>query len=274
MGQEVRGGSFFSSHAEVAQLAIRVMTKTYHPSKSDAAYLFAHTPANMWPVILKGSDLYRKNCVGKLVILGLAKKIMRRGDDGKLVPDYGTPAMTDSHTTEESPTEIHTGWRFWKDRLCGCGAKGGDVIISELADPVYVGRAYNTHTEAVGFVQMAKARGWHDLTVVSPYWHIIRATAEVVTAVLNHHPKAMVFVEPCDICSDDWLGEGTLQSQSDTKPKARMDSLVDEVAKMDACYRQGDTDLRSAREILEYFNWRDRECGVRYKAELARACMD
>ena len=273
MGKEaVHNGTFFANTAEAVQLTMRVMESSV--GSADAAYLFAHTPANMWPVILKGNEIYRNNGVKKLVILGLAKKKMRTEPDGKMAPDYGTPAMADSDLAEEKPIIIHSGCRDWKERLCFYGVKEEDIVISELADPVYTGPAYNTHTEAVGFVQMAKVRGWRYLLVVSPDWHIMRATAEVVTAALNYYPEVEIFTGRGGIFEGDWDGKATLQSQSDAKPKPRMDSLADEIAKMDTYYRQGDSDLRCAREILEYFKMRDQRCREAWKKRLDYLAMD
>ncbi len=260
MGREVREGSFFSSHAEAVQLTLRCMDDADRFSGyCDAGYLFAVTPENTFPIIARAAKLYKNTNgvrVGKLVLLGLARK--RAGD-------YGTPAMSDSLEDYGGPL-LHLGHRGWKFRLRQDGVLEKDIITSLLSEPIYEAKFYNTHTEAVAFIKMARDNDWRNLVIISHSAHIVRATAETVTAALNFYPKARVFVAAGRNLS--WIEQAT-QSQSDNA-KSRIASVVDEVARLDTYYRYGDTDLRPAKEILAYFDERDGEC----KAAFDALCMD
>lgn len=263
-----REGTFFANPTEAVQLTLRVMDDPVC-GHADAAYLFAVTPENMDPIIEVGAKLYcmsivqvvahYKLRVGKVVFLGLARKCLG---------DYGTPAMSDSQIEPHvlNVNWVHSGYEDWRQRLVDRGVSKDDIIVNPLSEPMYEKRFYHTHTEAVAFVKLAKERGWKNLVIVSHSAHILRATAETVTAVLNHYPEAKVFVAPGRGLS--WC-ETALQSQSDSS-KSRIDSMNDEIAKMDDYYRRSDSDLRSAKEILAYFKKRDRQM----EAEFEMRCLD
>lgn len=230
-------GSFFTTTAEALELSMRVLADTEPEGKADALCVFGQTKDNEGSVVQTAMEVMaaaKANCV---VFLQTGTLITR---------------------------EIyHLDWasRFAAAGIPGESIIGGSLLPSPalaLSEPKAEGMwekerlAASTHTEALCFVELAKSRGWQTVYITASPFHQLRAFAEIATTALWLYPSLKIFNrvgKPLPWTTTAIHSQNVLAAR-------RCELAVPEWERLENYHQKGD--LASAREILNYLNWRDK----------------
>jgi hypothetical protein len=215
-------------------------------------YIHALSPDDAEGNLDEGAFLIENRFINRLYILGLGRKYKGQ---------YASPAIADDEPACLEAQMSHSGFRVWRLRLNERGVENFYIGILRLEQPEYQARYYHTHAEAVSLVQLIKGdRSIARLFVVSSGWHIVRAACEVVSQVIVQGLAGgdrflPVYIVPAwESPARAWTQKG-LGSQSTVGAKTPLEELENELAKLKAYCAKGD--LKTAQEILAYFDQRD-----------------
>lgn len=220
------------------------------------AYIHALSPDDTAGNIARGAELHQEGFADYIFVLGLGRKYKGQ---------YGARAMADDEPAHPTAQMMHSGWREWMRLLDEEGVPKNNIGILQLENPEYQEKYYHTHTEAVSLVKMIKASDAliTRLIVVSAAWHIVRAACEVVSQVIvqglaGEDRFLPVYIAPAwGAFARAWTEAG-LGSQSTAGALTPLQELGCELGKIKKYC--GWRDLKTAQEILAYFDRRDARC--------------
>lgn len=164
--------SWCEDPADLFRLATLVMSDFNPFGKSDAAYLYGHTPDNELSILEAGLELYRSGATKNLVLCGC----------GPYVPPNSPP----------DTRIVYSGGDIWREWLVEHGVKSEDILFMDSPRPPLS----HTGTDAYRFVSFAKTRGWRVVTVVACPMHMFRAFVCTVACVLQNYPELLVYAQP------------------------------------------------------------------------------
>lgn len=211
-------GKFCSDGKTWFELLTRIICDTESGDIADSAYVFGQTSANQDSALLAAAALYQGKKTKNIVI--------------GVLEGFG---------------ECYPGFEVWREKLAELGVPSEHIIaISIVGDP-----PANTNTEAKSFVRFALKNNWRRVYVVAPPIHVVRAFINTISANTFAGSGLMIYAHAGR--PDAWQEE-IVHSQCKARGR-RKDLLFGELERIERYHEKAD--LVSAREILEYLDWRD-----------------
>lgn len=153
------------------RLATFVQNDTEPPpmGRTDAAYLFGHTPANEESVLTRGCEIRLYGKTEKLLVCG------------------GGPYISPDH-----PNRLcaYSGGIAWKNYLTRHGADPAGIEC--IARP----ELSHTGTEAEQLVLRARKEKWQNVYIVAAPFHLLRAFVTTVSQILQLYPDLRIWCKP------------------------------------------------------------------------------
>jgi hypothetical protein len=138
----------------------------------------------------------------------------------------------------------YAGYDHSVDRLRTIGLKSATIIKFD------VGGNVNTGAEAVKIAEYARAHKG-DIGIIAPPFHLVRAFMTTVTALAGH-PTHIHAIPGMTV---PWMAQ-TVHSQGMLR-NTRAGLLGDELVRLEKYRAPEFGSMFSAREVLNYLNWRD-----------------
>jgi hypothetical protein len=142
----------------------------------------------------------------------------------------------------------YRGFTAWKGWLVARGVRAENIRPNNQPGPIL-----HTGTEAQSFIKLAKQMGWGTALIVATPLQITRSLVNNITFIKRFNVDLKVYAVPGP--PEPWH-ELALHSQGQ-QTLTRLDSVVAEWRRLNSWYNN-ELDLVSAREVLEYLEWRDR----------------
>lgn len=144
------------------------------------------------------------------------------------------------------PYAGYPGFDVWKKALIDRGTDAGRIVGMDG----FEGTMSNTLTEARALVRYAKKQQTSDITIVAPYWHLLRCFMTTVGIALKEYP--LLKIHPLFGVMLPW-NERATHSQG-IVAGIRADFMFTETIRLFQYNEKGD--LPSAEEVLSYIESR------------------
>lgn len=199
------------------ELLLRILCDTLPSGRMDAAYLYAQTEPNQESVFVTARRLLERRAVEKILISDCDAKC------GYIGAAAYRQAMVDLGIAAEAIEEV----------------------------PMEPTEILHTLIESRALVQLAKARGYRSLIVVSAPFHQERAFMTAVTAALWDYPTLKLYSGPGR--TQPW--DEVVTGSQGTLKGTRAELIAAEQQRIDKYTAQGD--LADRAKILDYLRLRD-----------------
>ena len=110
----------------------------------------------------------------------------------------------------------------------------------------------NTYTEGKALLHHACINGWKKIIVCAPYFHQIRASSTFISLLDRQTPELWIF----NLAGHpEWMG--SFKHSQGVVEGDLFELLISEFGRLFQYHNKGD--IRSCRELLAYYDRRDRE---------------
>jgi len=219
-----QGRKFAQREGDLFEVTLRVLMDSPSCISADAGYLLGQTRDNDDEPLSELLEAWKRDDL-----------------DYVLLEDIGTHNLPVG--------SVVTGFDDWRNRLISMGAQA-DAIVR--VPPALDLLPCCTDAEVIGLVRVAKERGWKSVYLFAPALHRFRAFVSTVSAIRRVGYELLVYSQP-QIFVQNWQ-EIVVHSQSAPRD-TRKSQVAGELAKVERYCAKGDH--VTAREVLDYLDWRD-----------------
>lgn len=208
----------FGSDAELAELLMRTLCDVEPSGVVDLAYLFGNTRDNQRSVIARGVRLHQRWNLKRVGIVDF--------------PNFAG----------------YEGTAAWRNDLLLGGVPASQIIEIPGAHPIS-----HTHTEAERLIARVRDEGWKTIIVVAVPFHQLRAFMDTIGVVLKEGLQEHLRVFSATGFPLSWT-DRAVHSQG-TVSAPRFELIGPELDRIVRYWKKGD--MPTARQVLDYLNWRD-----------------